>query len=304
MTNKFKGGFNMCQLNLIFVKNSKNKKILKNNEYNYFGDNFKNFSPYVKGFCNCGSFVGSMSEYDGNSYLEMIEDLNKTELEKLNKIKDFMNKPDYKKLKEKYITDREILSNALEKFFEPMSNYEMEQINLLETKYKGKALEKHMELLYKDLDKKLQEIENSAGYKSAEAKLNEFIEKNQLMDESTLYYLTKEDEDNDKKSEEILDDELFEDLDDDIEYIDVPEESFVIDTVIQKLQNRYKSDYNNFLEYKQLFESLLENEESILFCCIWDEPERMSIEKEVNINDIKIEDLTTLEYNKILKICK
>ena len=62
----------MCQLNLIFVKNSKNKKMLKNNEYNYFGEDFKSFSPYVKGFCNCGSFVGSMSEYNGNSYFEMI----------------------------------------------------------------------------------------------------------------------------------------------------------------------------------------------------------------------------------------
>ena len=47
----------MCQLNLIFVKNSKNKKILKNNKYNYIGKNFKGFSPYIKGFCNCGSFV-------------------------------------------------------------------------------------------------------------------------------------------------------------------------------------------------------------------------------------------------------
>ena len=294
----------MCQLNLVFVKNSENKKILKNNEYEYFGEDFKSFSPYVKGFCNCGSFVGSMSEYTGNSYLEMIEELNNSELERLTKIKNFMNKPDYKKQREMYIADREILSNILEKFLEPMFNYEMEQSNLLKTKYKGKALEKQMDLLYKDLDKKLKETENSAEYKSAEAKLNEFVKNNKLMEESTLYYLTKDDEDNDRKSEEILDDELFEDLDDDIEIIDVPEESFVIDTVIQKLQNRYKSDYNIFLEYKQLFESLLENEESILFCCIWDEPERMSIEKEVNINDIKIEDLASLEYNQILKVCK
>ena len=204
----------MCQLNLVFVKTSTNKKILKNNEYEYFRKDFKNFSPYVKGFCNCGSFVGSMSEYTGNSYLEMTEQLNNSELERLNKIKDFMTKPDYKKQKEKYIADKEKLSNALEKFFEPMSSYEMEQINLLETKYKGKALEKQIELLYKDLDKKLQEIENSSEYKSAEARFNEFIEKNKLMEESTLYYLTKEDENNDTKSEELLDDELFEDLDD------------------------------------------------------------------------------------------
>lgn len=297
----------MCQLNLVFVKNSKNKKILKNNEYDYFGADFKNFSPYIKGFCNCGSSVGSMSEYNGNSYLEMIEELNKSELEKLNDIKNFMSKPDYQKSKEKYIADRETLSNDLEKFFEPISNYEMEQTNLLETKYKGKALEKQRELLYQDLDKKLQEIENSPEYKSAEAKLNDFIEKNQLMEESTLYYLTKEDEDNDKKPTEILDDDLCEaldDLDDSIEYIDAPEESFVIDSVIQNLENRYQNDYNAFLEYKKLFENLLENEDYILFCCIWDEPEEMLIEKEVNIKDIKIEDLASLKYNQILKICK
>ena len=294
----------MCQLNLVFVKNSENKKILKNNEYEYFGEDFKSFSPYVKGFCNCGSFVGSMSEYTGNSYIEMIEELNNSELERLTKIKNFMNKPDYKKQREKYIADREILSNALEKFFEPMSNYEMEQINLLETKYKGKALEKQRDLLYKDLDEKLQEIENSAGYKSAEAKLNEFVKNNELMEESTLYYLTKDDEDNDSKSEEILDDELFEDLDDAIEIIDVTEESFVIDTVIQKLESRYQNDYNVFSEYKDLFENLLKNEDYILFCCIWDKPKKMSIKKEVTIKDITIEDLASLEYNQILKVCK
>lgn len=294
----------MCQYNIIFVENTKNKTILKNNKYNYFGENFKKFSPYVKGICNCGSFVGSMSEYNSNNYLKMIEEINKTEIDKLNKIKEFMNKPDYKKLKERYITEREKLSNSLEKFFEPMSNYEMEQINVLETKYKGKSLEKHMELLYKDLDNKLLAIENSSEYKSAESKLNKFIEKNQLMEESTLYYLTKEEEENAKKLEEISDDDLFDDLDDSIEYIDVPEESFVIDTVIQKLENRYQNDYNIFLDYKQLFENLLENEEYILFCCIWDKPEKMSIEKEVNIKDIKIEDLASLEYNEILKINK
>lgn len=290
----------MCQLNLVFVKNFKNKKILENNEYHYLGDDFKNFSPYVKGGCNCDSFVGSMSEYFGNSYIEMIEDLNKTELEKLNKIKDIMNKPDYKKLKEKYISDRKTVFDAFEKLFEPISNYEIEQLNLLETKYKGKTLEKHKELLYKDLDKKFKEIQNSSECKSAQSKLNEFMEKNQLMAESTLYYLTKEDEDNDKKSEEILVD----DLDDSIEYVDIPEESFVIDTVMIKLQNKYQNDYNDFLEYKQLFENLLENEDYILFGCIWSEPQKMSIKKEVNIKDIKIEDLASLEYNHILKIFK
>lgn len=294
----------MCQLNLVFVKDYINKEILKNNEYEYFGKNFKTFSPYVKGFCNCGSFVGSMSEYIGNNYVEMIEELNTSELKKLNKIKDFMNKPDYKKQKEKYIAEKEKLSNILEKFIEPMCNYEIEQINLLETKYKGKTLEKQLEILYKDLDKKLQKIENSTEYKYAESKLNEFIEKNELMEESILYYLTKEEEDNDKESEEILDDDLFEDLDDDVEFLDVDEESFVIDSVIEKLQNRYENDYNYFLEYKQLFEKLLENEEYILFCCVWDEPKKLSIEKEVNIKDIKIEDLASLEYNQILKIYK
>ena len=297
----------MCQLNLVFVKNFKNKKVLENNGYNYFGEDFKSFFPYIKGPCNCDSFVGSMSEYTGNSYLKMIENLNATELERLNKIKDFMNKSDYKKLKEEYVADRETLSNALEKFFEPVSNYEMEQINLLENKYKGNALEKQMELLYKNLDKKFQEIENSSEYQSAQRKLNDFIERNELMEESTLYYLTKEDEENDNKFEEILDNDFFEDianLDDSIESIDIPEDSLVIDTVIQRLENKYPNDYNVFLEYKQLFENLLENEDLILFCCIWDKPENMSIEKEVNIKDIKIEDLASLEYNRVLKIYK
>ena len=301
----------MCQFNLIFVKNSKNKKILKNNEYNYFGDDFDNFSPYVKGYCNCNSFVGSMSEYAGDTYLEMIENSNKFELEQLSKIKDFMNKPAYQDLREKYIENKETLSNAVEKFLEPLSTYEIEQINILEKKYNGKELQKHTELLYKELDEKLKKIENSSEFKSAETKLNKFIEKNKLMEESTLYYLTKEDENKDKKLEEISDDDLFEqndyfeDLGDFSEIIKISEEdSLVIDNVIKKLENKYEDDYNVFLEYKQLFENLLENEDYILFCCIWDEPGKMSIEKEVNIKNIKIEDLASLQFNKMIKICK
>lgn len=298
----------MCQLNLVFVRNSKNKKVLENNEYNYFGDDFENYSPYIKDICNCGSFVGSMCEYDGNNYLEMIEELNNVELEKLNKIKDFMNKPDYKKQREKYIADRENLANALEKFSEPLFNYEMEQFNLMQTKYKDKALEKQMGLFYKELDKKLQEIQSTSEYKSAETKLNEFIAKNQLMEDSTLYYLTKEDED---KESQFLPADVFlsqskePNTNNNIEYLNIPEEdSLVIDNAIKKVKNKYNNDYNVFLEYKQLFEKLLENEEHILFCCIWDEPENMSIEKEINIKDIKIEDLACLEYNQILKIIK
>ena len=159
---------------------------------------------------------------------------------------------------------------------------------------------------YDVIDKKFQEIEASDEYKDAETKFNEFIEKNKLMDESTIYYLTKEEEDADKISEEeILDDDFFDDeLDEEIQYIDIPEESFVIDTVIQNLENRYPNDYNSFLEYKQLFEKLLENEDYILFSCIWNEPEKMLIKSEVNINNIKIEDLANLEFNQMLKIYK
>lgn len=288
----------MCQLNLIFVKNSINKEILKNNEYEYFGENFKTFFSYVKGFCNCGSFVGSMSEYAGDSYIEMVNELNSSELKRLNKIKTFMNKPNYKNLKGKYIADKEKLANNLEEFINPLFNYEMEQLNLLQTKYNGQSLEYQKELLYKNLDKKLQKIESSSEYKYAEAKFNEFIEKNKLMDESILYYLTKEDEENDEKNNN-----LFMELDDTIETFDMPKESLVIDTVIRNLQTRYENDYNVFLEYKQLFEKLLENEDCILFCCIWDNPKKMSIKKEVNIDNLRIEDLASLKYNQILRIC-
>lgn len=150
-----------------------------------------------------------------------------------------------------------------------------------------------MENLYKDLENKIQKIENSPDFKLAQTKLNDFIEKNKLMEESTLYYLTKKDKEN----------ECFDDLDNSVENITIPEEeSLVIDNVIKKLETRYEKDYNNFLEYKQLFEKLLENENYILFSCIWDEPKEMLIEKEVNIKDITIEDLASLEFNKMLKI--
>lgn len=299
----------MCQFNLVFVNNISNKKLLEENGYVYFGININNYFPYVKGCCNCGSFVGSMTEYDGNSFLEMIESSNKTELQRLNKIKNFMNKPDYSKLKEEYVKNRDSLSKALSKLTEPVSNYEMEQLDILENKYKGKELHKHIELLYADIDRKLNEIENSSEFKSVQTQLNIFIEKNKLMDESTCYYLTKEDEDQDCElisSDVILEpDDLIEVIDEFPEDICLPEEdSMVIDTVIKKLENKYENCSKDFLEYKQLFEKLLENEEYILFSCIWDEPGKMSIEKEVNIKNITIEDLASLNFDTMLKIYK
>ena len=129
------------------------------------------------------------------------------------------------------------------------------------------------------------------------------------MEESTLYYLTKEDEDKENKAIPadvfLAQAENSNNTDNDVEYINIPEEnSLVIDNVIKKLKKTYNTDYNVFLEYKKLFEILLENEEYILFCCIWDEPENLSIEKDINIKDLKIEDLASLDYNQMLKICK
>ena len=299
----------MCQFNLILVQNAANKEILKRNEYNYWGSKLQNYSPYAKGHCNCNSFVGSMSEYNGNSYLEMIEASNKSEIRKLLQIKEFMNKPNYTELIENYIKTRDSLSNNIEKLFDPISNYEIEQLDLLEKKYKGNELQRHTKILYKELDNKMKKIENSSEYKSAQAKLDAFISQNELMEESTLYYLTQEAKDADCEylldDQNILQNELIEISADSIEYVSLPdEESLVIDDLIKKLENQYTNDYNTFLEYTQLFEKLLENEEYILFCCIWDEPGKTSITKEVNINDIAIEDLANLKFNEMLKIYK
>lgn len=177
----------------------------------------------------------------------------------------------------------------------------MNQINVLEKKYKSKELQKHIELLYKELDNKMKKLENSSEFKSAEAKLNSFISENELMEESTLYFLTKEDEN--KEFENGFDNDSLNAFEDSVNCITIPEDdSLVVDSVIQKVENTYKSNCNVFWEYKQLFERLLENEDYILFSCIWDEPGEMFVDKEVNINDMKIEDLASIEFNKILKI--
>jgi len=134
----------MCQFNLVFVKNEKNKKTLKNEYYDCFNNTVYNgYSGYAQGICNCNSFVGSMSEYNGNSYYEML-----------------------------------------------------------------------------------------------------------------------------------------------------------------KNSDKYDSDYASFVEYKEIFKKLLENEEYILFGCIFDSPGEFTETKTININNITIEDLAKLEFDEILKIHK
>lgn len=299
----------MCQFNLILVKNDKNKKILENHNYSYLGENIKTFSPYIKGPCNCGSFVGSMSEYDGKSYLEMVTQSTKTELQRLNKIKEFMNQPNYMELKQQYLNTKNKISNNIEELFEPISNYELEQIDILEKKYKGKELQKQIEFLHKELDNKFRELENSTEFKNINSELNKFIEKNKLMDESTCYYLTKEEEL--QQYNIIPNEDLFIETESNEistkfpESITLPQEdSLVIDEVINRLNLKYENAEKDFQYFKQLFEKLLENEEYILFSCIWNEPGKMTINRKINIKDIAIEDLASIRFNNILKIYK
>lgn len=296
----------MCQFNLIFVNNKINKEILENNEYRYWGNTINGSFPYFKGHCNCGSFVGSMCDYNGTDYHEMITSVNKEQLQRLNKIRDFMHKPGYKELRQNYINERDLLSNALEEIFQSFSDYEHQQINILEKNYTGKELDKHMENLYIKLNT---QIENSPEYKKAEAKLNEFIENNELMEESTYYYLTKEEEDVQCKfipaDQFLAQNGIVENIDINAESITLPDEdSLVIDNVIHRLENQYDNNYIEFQNYQHLFKKLLENEDYILFLCIWDKPDKTCIKSEININDLKIEDLALLDYSKALKIYK
>ncbi|MHB8132310.1 MAG: hypothetical protein ACYDEX_25435 [Mobilitalea sp.] len=295
----------MCRFNLIMIRDKSAVSLMQKENYNKRYDDLIGFMAFQKGYCNCDSFVGSLCDKKELEYKDAIEKSKNEKLEKLYKIRELVKKPGYKEEREKFKQHHMELLEHLEVFTEHIAEYEIVQRNELEQKYSGDEFFENMDKLHQKVEDMHKEVELKTEYQTKQASYHKFLQDNEIMNDSTGYFLTQEEEesmfDHGIPLSEILDLETFGFEDEKI--VEVTKESHVIDEVIaNEEKNTYTENIIEFMYYRQLFSNLVEQMNSLMFATIWCEPKEIKKIKTVDIKLLKIDDLAFLNYNEMICI--
>lgn len=307
----------MCRFNLILINDNNAEEFLIKDGYGKFNNDLIGYRVYQKGYCNCGSFVGSLIEKKGMKYQDAIESCNTEKLDRLYKIRSLMLQPGYKERKEEFQQKQTKLCEELQTFHEHINNYEITQSDILQGKYNGQELIKQMGELYKEIGSMKSILENQPEYKEKHEAYMNFMQENEIMNASTSYFLTKEESDSfhansvplselfqREKEPEEEDEEIIEMLDESFEMID---ESFslIIDEAIEKAENaNFTKNIEEYNSYYKLFTDLLTYVPSFTFTTIWSEPKELKLIKTVDINSLIIDDLAFLDFDEMVFITR
>lgn len=298
----------MCRFNYIMIKDEIAEELLKQEEYYKVYDDLCGYRAYRKGYCNCDSFVGSLIDRKGMKYSDAIETCRKEKLERLYQVRNIMNQPGYKERKERYLQIRMKLTDELNSFSEYITAYEMQQTDLIQKEYSGEAFNNQMKKLYKNINSMITSLETQPDYLKKREAYADFLHENEVLEESTRYYLTKEEEDN-LYSHSIPLSELL-GLEDKlklekIEKIELPDESCVIDKVIARTEkDKFEQNLVEYNSYHKLFSDIIKYVPSFMFCTIWSEPNDLKNVKTVGIDSLLIDDLAFMDYDEMLCITK
>lgn len=310
----------MCRFNIVYAKNDE-LGILAQNGYTPFDENYPGYTGYVRGYCNCGSFVGSMAESDRHfqSYEEMRACERKEKLEVLIKVRELMHRPDYAAIRDAYIQERDALLDAMFAMTEEVGDFETEQMELLNEKYDFSPPADLVEKLYDEVEVRHNAICETAPYKEIEQRLEQLRKRNPVLEESTFYYLTKEEQyeafgegvplselldDEDDETVDAVLSQMMEDADEeDIVEIEFDEPDMVIDDVIEKLENETDEDAETeFQEYIALFEGLLTSNDNILFSTIWSEIGEYNLIDSISLSEMTIDVFAGMNFNDMIRI--
>ena len=304
----------MCRFNLILLNDKPGEKFLKSEGYDMFYENLSGLKAYQAGYCNCGSFVGSMIEKKGMSYESALTTLKKEKLERLYQVRDLLYQPNYQDLKESFEQQREILLKDLQPFQDKMIEYEMKQMTELEEKYQGDELQKKREELYSYLGNMSKEMEFGSEYTMKLEAYQSFLQEHNIINESTTYYLTKEEEEKARDLggiplSEILGSGFEEEMTiegiEPFEFQEMELDSRVIDEAIAREENNtYQNHREEYEDYRKLFEELLECTPSLMFATIWSDAKELKLVKTVDVESFQIDDLAFLDFDDMISITK
>jgi hypothetical protein len=303
----------MCRFNLILIRDEKAKELLEREGYSKMYDNLNGYMAYQKGYCNCGSFVGSMVDKKGMDYQDVINLRKAEKLDELYQIQKLMNQPNYKVLKEEFLQKQTELSNEMNVFYKSINDYELQQSDFLLQNYNGEELNHEMDNLNNEVTKMLTSLDSNPAYKVKNDAYITFLEKNHIMNLSTIYYLSKEEEGNtikntipisdilEMETETILDENYFDDT-----IIEIEEDSQVISEVIRRTKNNdtYSKNLDEYNDFYNIITKLLNIVPFVKFSTIWSEPNDLKEIKTVNIQSLKIDDLAFLDFDEMICITK
>jgi len=300
-------GGHMCRLNLVLINKKEVENILSCEDYDKIFDDLMGFMAYQKGLCNCDSFVGSVCEEKGTElgFLEITENRKQEEIKRLYQIRDFMMEPDYPAKRQEYIKQRSQLQEELDSLSSPITDYELDQLEIIEENYRDDEYDQKLEELNQIIGKQHADLESSFDYQEKWNAYQQLMNENLFMEDSTLYYLSEEEVESDEEGfslEELFGDDF---VIDDEEVIEIEESSRVIGKRIEEEENiTFEKEIKEFDSYCNLFNKLLEKTDSILFTTIWSEPGELKQVKEISVNDLKIDDLAFLDYDEMLCITR
>lgn len=302
----------MCRINLILIDDNKAEDLLESKGYHLFQANLQGYGAYRKGYCNCGSFVGSLLEKKGMNYHDAVSSSKQEKLDRLYQIKDLMNKPGYLERKREFLKKQSVFIEKLQDFSQHITEYERTRTDEIRKGKDGSNENAAMDHLFNEIGTMFSELEIKPDYQMIRETYIGFLHENDIMNESTRYYLTKEEEekafDPGIPLSELLGfkDEPGENLKEEaVEQIELQKESFVIDEVIVRTQNETNTAHlSEYHTYYRLFSDLLEHVPSFRFTTIWSEPGELKEIKTVSLESMTIDDLAFLEFNDMICIKK
>lgn len=293
----------MCRFNLVMIKTDRAKEVLCDRGYDKWNEGVEGYTSFIKGYCNCDSFVGSLCEQKGVDYETAINQVKKKSLDGLYKMRDFMKQPGYEEARKAFRAQHDAFANKLMQFYEAVGDYEEAQNKILEATYQGGELDKMKRNLQKDVERKFREVDLDPEYMSCRRAYDEFLQENEMMDRSTRYFLTKEEEQLHRKASNSPGELIQVEDKGQIATTEYTDTSQVIDEVILKEeQHNFMENKDEFAEYKALFDKLFLYEENVLFATIWSEAHDLKLVKSVEMNDLRIDDMAFLEFDEMIEV--
>jgi hypothetical protein len=298
---------------MILVKEEATKEYLKKNKYARLYENLNGYAPFQKGHCNCDSMVGSLKDRQEISYAEAIANSKKEKVEKLTRIRELMQQPDYLEKKEKFMNERDEYSRKVHASFEALFDYEEKRKEELKKIYNGENLEKKLDKLHLQVNERLEILSNSPEIEESRALYLKFIEDNQLMQEASRYYLTKEEEEKENEGEtsktelpDILEQLRAEGIaEENIRIITKESTSLVIDEIILRAEGETDEEtQKEFAYYLKVFKELLEYEQEVCFATIWSETNELKEVKTIGLDSLRIDNFVFLDFNEMIRITR
>lgn len=270
----------MCQLNLYMItKNVSNGEVISIFEkYNLFisvedyyklDDIVETYTLYSDSYhCDCNSIISRLQEESVSSFDAYIVKKKAEDIDKLNRMKTLKASKNYKTKVKEFENQKDKLWEVIERLNQEILDYENEETEKifaldLQDENKYKMLD---EILYPKLRKMRKELGNKIEYQNALKNYEDYLFQNRDLSESIYYNIA--------------------DFESKIAKYDFSD---------------FLDEFNNL---KNAYYEILKLADEICIYSFWQDENALSIEgqRQVEIQDLSIDDLVFLPYRNLLKI--